>query len=206
MKKTIKIVIIAILLMILLYLAINLREAVIIYKLSNKVSETQKLVNYYYKAETESGINTAYRKDDKAIWKLETEKDTKQIYVNSNEIWMIVENYNEDSKTAVKYSANEEFVMPAILMDGSLYAENFWQALIMSFISRISSEEVNNIECYKIYLGKDFQLFVNKEDYIKIKEINGSTSRQLLEYSINTVTDSDVEPPNLDGFEIKEAG
>jgi len=205
MKKAMKIIIIAILLLVLIYIATNLREAVIINKLSNKVMETQKLTNYYYKAKTESGINTAYRKDDKAIWRLETEKDIKQICsVDGNEVWLMVEDKNENSKTAVKVSANEGFIMPAILMDGSLYVENFWQAFMMSFISRITTEEVNNIPCYKIYIDKDFQVFVNKQDYIKIKEINGSTSRELLEYSINTVTDSDVELPNLDGFKIIE--
>lgn len=202
MKKTIKIIIIAILVLVLIYLAINLREAIIINKFSNKVMETQKLTNYYYKAQTENGINIAYRKDDKSIWRLESELNNRQICVNGDEVWLMVEDNKDNSKTAVKVSANEGFIMPTILMDGSLYVENFWQAFLMSFISRITTEEVNNISCYKIYMDEDFQVFVNKQDYIKIKEINGSTSRELLEYSINTVTDLDVELPNLEEFKI----
>ena len=202
MKKTIKIIIIDILVLVLIYLASKWREAIIINKFSNKVMETQKLTNYYYKAQTENGINIAYRKDDKSIWRLESELNNRQICVNGDEVWLMVEDNKDNSKTAVKVSANEGFIMPTILMDGSLYVENFWQAFLMSFISRITTEEVNNISCYKIYMDEDFQVFVNKQDYIKIKEINGSTSRELLEYSINTVTDLDVELPNLEEFKI----
>lgn len=203
-KKVVKIIIIAILVMVLLCLIINLREAIIMYKLSNKVLETQKLTNYYYKAETESGINYAYKKDNIATWKLVSEEDTKQIYINDKEVWTIIESKDGTLKTAVKHIVNEVSFMPPVLMDGTLYFENFWQAFLMSFTTRISTEYVDDIECYKIYIAEDFQVFINKEDYIKIKEINGSTSRKLLEYSINTVTDSDVQMPNLEGFEVKE--
>lgn len=174
------------------------------YKFANKVSEVQKITNFYYKANSENGINIVYRKGDICVNKLITDEDTKEIYVNGNELWILVEKNDGSSKRAVKQVVNEDPFMPSVLMDGSFYVENFWQAVIASFSARISSENVDGKDCYKIYFSDDWQIFVNKEDYIKIKEINGSTSKELIEYSINTVTDEDVQKTNLDGYELQE--
>ena len=47
-------------------------------------------------------------------------------------------------------------------------------------------------------------MFINKENYLKIKEINSGNTRELIEYNFGTVKDDDVKMPNLDEYEIEE--
>lgn len=200
-RKVIFYILIFIIILLSVFLLFNLRKAIIINKLSEKVRETQELTNYYYKSEAADAITTVYRKDDKSLFKYETDNNIRQIYINGNELWILNDEKN-GKKTANKIDATEFLFMP--LMDGSLCTENLWQSLLIAIQAKITSEDVDGKECYKIYLDEDFQIFVNKTDFIKIKEINCDKTTKLLEYSIGTVTDSDLEIMNVLGYEVEE--
>ena len=76
---------------------------------------------------------------------------------------------------------------------------NLWDKIRMAFISKITTEKINDVECYKISVNKEWQVFVNKNDLLVMREINGSTDTGIIEYKINEVRDEDVLMPNLAG-------
>ena len=93
--------------------------------------------------------------------------------------------------------------MPTLAI-ASCNVDNFWQALTIALSSKITTEELNDIESYKIFIEDDWQIFVSKDNFLTIREINGSTDTGFIEYKLNQVTDEEIKLPNLDGFEIKE--
>ncbi len=74
----------------------------------------------------------------------------------------------------------------------------------MAFISKITKEKINDVECDKISVNKEWQVFVNKNDLLVMREINGSTDTGIIEYKINEVRDEDVLMPNLAGYTIND--
>lgn len=93
-----------------------------------------------------------------------------------------------------------------------ILSDNFWQKLCMTFISKISSAEVNGEECYLIDWGA--KTYISKETGLKLKEINGiAIDSDGIEYEnavyykevkINNVTDEDVTVPSLEGYDVKD--
>ena len=90
------------------------------------------------------------------------------------------------------------------LPTGTLQIDNLWDKIKIAFSSRITDEKLGNIECYKIYINKEWQLFINKKDLLVIREVNGSTDTGIIEYKINQVRDEDVLMPNLAGYIIND--
>ena len=105
----------------------------------------------------------------------------------------------------MKFSGNNAIAgLPSLgATDASQY--NIIHCTIIAFMSRITLENINGRECYKIYITKNYQKYIDKESYLELKEINGSISMQDIEYKINAVTDVDLQLPNLDGYKIIES-
>lgn len=205
-KKVIKIILVIVLVIVVLFLANLIRKAVIINKFSEKLNEYQSITNFYAKYQIENG-NTieSWRKDNITIQKTMTsDNEINMMYANPNEIWMIMDK-KETGKLATKMKNETEhnWSNGVVLEDGTLYADNFWDALLVALGCRISTETVNGQECYKLYFQEEFQVFVNKENLLKIKEINMDNVKYLIQYEINTLTDEDVALPSLDGYKIQ---
>ena len=124
------------------------------------------------------------------------------IYYGKDYNWIIVD--NKDGKTAVKMIKEGAGIETQTLSNRTLYMETFWDKIKMAFMSKISEETINDIKCYKIYVNDDWQLFVNKDNMLVIREINGSTDTGIIEYKINEVRDEDVLMPNLAGYTIND--
>lgn len=206
-KKVIKIILVIVLVIVVLFLVNLIRKAVIINKFSEKLNEYQSITNFYAKYQIENG-NTieSWRKDNITIQKTTTsDNEINMMYANPNEIWMIMDK-KETGKLATKMKNETEhnWSNGVVLEDGTLYADNFWDALLVALGCRISTETVNGQECYKLYFQEEFQVFVNKENLLKIKEINMDNVKYLIQYEINTLTDEDVALPSLDGYKIQE--
>lgn len=207
-NKVLKIILIFILIILVLFIINLFRKAFIIDKFSRKFDEYQDATNFYAKIKFDDSAEELWRKDNIGITKYIKDNDERMMYVNGDEIWTLTNTENSDgnkTKIAVKMKNETSYPFLPILEDGTLYSENFWQALFVSLTARVSTEMVDEKECYKVYFQEDFQIFINKEDYFKIKEINTGTTKEVVEYKLNCVTDSDIEFPNLDGYEIKEA-
>lgn len=199
-KKILKMIFIIILIIVIIFLINLFRKAIIINEYAKRLDEYQKQTNFYAKFQTDKDIQEMWRKDNIGITKYTSENDIRTIYATSNETWMIF----NSKKIAQKFENQNAGAFLPIIEGATLYTDNFGQALQIALKSQITSENINGQDCYKIYIDEDFQVFINKENYLKIKEINSGSTRELIEYSFGTVKDDDVKMPNLDEYEIEE--
>lgn len=207
-KKILKILL-SILIIILVSLIVNnLREANIIYTYSRKLDEYSNMKNFYAKYEEDGNITECWAKENRGVTKNVTEEnEMRLLYVDEEWIWILTETKNEQGeiqKEAVKQknTVDKGIFVPDIATY-SLYAENRWQSIAMAINSTITDEEINGERCYKIYFSDDLILYVNKETYMKIKEINSGREKTLLDYELNCVSDEDLELLNFLGYKVK---
>ena len=198
-----KIILIICLLIALLFLLNLGRKVFIISKYSEEYNKYIEITNFYKKTNPEEGIITEFwRKDNNGLLKRTSNEDVKYIYYGEDYNWIIVDSKN--SKTAVKMNKEGEGIEVNNLTTGTLYMEKLWDKIKIALTSSISTEEVNNLECYKLKINKEWQMFINKDNFLVMREINGSTDTGIIEYKINEVTDEDVSMPNLDGYTIND--
>ena len=202
-KKLIAIVLIIILIGVCIFL-INLgRKVIILSRYADKSNEYSKITNFYRKSNPEEGVITElWRKCDLGLLKRTSKDDVKMINYGKDYNWIIVD--GKDSKTAVKMIKEGIGIEAQTLPTGTLYMENLWDKIKMAFSSKITTENLNGIECYKIEVNKEWQIFINKDNLLYIREINGSTDTGIIEYKMNEVRDEDVTMPNLAGYTIND--
>ena len=128
--------------------------------------------------------------------------DIKMIYYGEDYNWIIIDDQN--GKTAVKMLKEGAGIEAQTLSTGTLYMDNLWDKIKLAFMSKITTEKVNDIECYKICINDEWQLLINKQNLLLIREKNGSTDTGIIEYKINEVRDEDVLMPNLAGYTIND--
>lgn len=202
-KKIIKIMLIILLLIVLVFILNFGRKVYILSKYSDMYREYSEITNFYRKENPEEGVTTEFwKKDNLGFLKRTSENDIKMIYYGEDYNWIIVD--GKDSKTAVKMPKEGDGIEAQKLITGTLNMENFWDTIKMAFSSNISTDILNDVECYKIKLGKEWQMYVNKDNFLVMREINGSTDTGIIEYKINEVRNEDVFMPNLAGYTIKD--
>ena len=143
-----------------------------------------------------------WRKDNLGLLKLTLEDETRMIHFGEDYNWIIVD--SKDGKTAVKMTKEGGGIEIQTLVPGTLTMENFWHTIMIAFSSKITTENINDIECYKVYLKEDWQMFISKNDFLVMREINGSTDTGVIEYKLNEVRDEEVIMPNLAGYTIRD--
>ena len=202
-KKIIIIILIAFLIVTCIFL-INLgRKVIILSKYADKCDEYSKITNFYKKTNPEQDVITEFwRKENLGFLKRTSKDDIKMIYYGEDYNWIIVDDKN--GKTAVKMLKEGAGIEAQTLSTGTLYMDNLWDKIKLAFMSKITTEEVNDIECYKICINDEWQLFINKQNLLLIREKNGSTDTGIIEYKMNEVRDEDVLMPNLAGYTIND--
>lgn len=199
MKKKIVIsIVITLVILFLIFSVITIRKAIIIYKYSEKLKEYQETKNFYAKFKTEDFIEEMWRKEDIGMIKNIKNNITRTMCIKPDETRIYIEDGNNKTASITK-TENQDGAFLPVIEYGTVYAENFGDALISALGAKITTEEINGKECYKLYMQEDFQTYINKEDWLNIKEINGNTTRELIEYQINTLKEEDVEFPSLEG-------
>lgn len=206
-KKIFKIILILLVIILVAFLTITIRKAYIINKFSKKLEEYQQVTNFYAKLETNDGTEELWRKDNVGITKSIRNDGTKILYRKDNEIWILIETIdseNNKNKKAykVKYKGESDIAFLPLIEDGTFYAADIWQAIQMAFTSRLSIDKINGKKCYKFHMTDDFQVYINKEDFIKIKETNCNIERELILYEFNSL--KSLKLPNLEEYEIEE--
>ena len=202
-KKIIIIILIAFLILACIFLISLGRKVIILSKYSDKSDEYSKITNFYKKTNPEQDVITEFwRKENLGFLKRTSKDDIKMIYYGEDYNWIIVD--NKDGKTAVKMIKEGAGIETQTLPTETLSMGNLWDKIRMAFISKITTEKVNNVECYKISVKGEWQVFVNKNDLLVMREINGSTDTGIIEYKINEVRDEDVLMPNLAGYTIND--
>lgn len=207
-KKIWKKVLIIILIILAILLIDIIRKTIIIYKIGEKSKEYSDCKNYYKEAKylDEDVTVECIRKDNIAIFKRMSKDGTRMIYYGDGYSWIIVDTVNDEgivSKSAVKINQDNVLFIP-ILNASDFEFENLWQMIKFACVTLITTENVNGEECYRVYAGKDYITYVNKETGLNKKIINGSLDMEIIRYRLNDIKDEEVELPILDGFEIKE--
>ena len=202
-KKIIAIVLIIVLIIACIFLVNLGRKVHILSKYSDKCNDYSKITNFYKKTNPEQDVTTEFwRKGNLGLLKRTSKDDIKMIYYGEDYNWIIVD--NKDGKTAVKMIKEGAGIETQTLPTETLSMENLWDKIRMAFISKITTEKINNVECYKISVNGEWKVFVNKNDLLVMREINGSTDTGIIEYKINEVRDEDVLMPNLAGYTIND--
>ncbi len=202
-KKIIKIVLGIVFIIVCVFLY-NLGWKVgVLSKYMDKNKEYSKVTNFYRKTNPEKDVTTEFwRKGNLGFLKRTSKDDTKMIYYGEDYNWIIVD--NKDEKTAVKMIKDGPGIETQTLSTETLYLDSFWDKIKLAISSKITKEKIGDVECYKIDVNKEWQIFINKEDLLVVREINGSTDTGIIEYKINEVRDEDVILPNLAGYTIND--
>ena len=211
-KNILKVILVLALFVLIFYIVSIANKIIIISRYSKKVDEYQHATNFYAKFEDEYGTRELWRKDDVGITKDTSDNSGMTIvYVKGDELWNISDVKYEggnSSKTAYKSKIDteeDETAFMPVIESGTFYVEdNLWEKIKTAFTVKITTTTVNDKKCYEFYVNNDFQIFVNMNDFMKVKEINSGTTTSLVEYNFNSVTDEDVKMPNLEGYEIVE--
>ena len=204
-KNIIKLVIALAVFALIFYAVSIINKVIIIDRYCKKVEEYQKITNFYAKYEDEVGVRELWRKDNIGMTKdMTKEAGTTVTYIKDNELWNIM----EDTKTAFKSKSEtqeeEEAFMPVIESNTFNVEDKLLEKIKTAFTMKITMETVNDKMCYKFQVNDNLQIYVNKTDFMKIKEVSEGETTQLLEYSLNSVEDKDVKMPSLEGYEIIE--
>ena len=202
-KLIIKIVLTIILVIAFLFILDLGRKVSILSKYSDMYNKYLEVANFYKKTTPEEGVTTElWRKDNLGLLRRTSANDVKTIYYGEDYNWILVD--DKDSKTAVKMVKEGEGIESQNIITGTLYMPNLWDKIKIAFSSKISTEKLNDVDCYKLKIKNDWQLYINKEDFLVMREINGSTDTGFIEYKINEVRDVDVIMPNLAGYTIND--
>ena len=185
---------------------------IIISKISNKRLKYKDCTNYSYKK-----LSYSTREDDVGIALEVYNKGaiTKMSISNDVDVW-----YNAETKEAIffdsdKHTAQEtemEFLIGAGLPVGVMEL-SFKDKILMSMGSIIFPKKVDNENCYCIIGMFGEKTYINKENGIAIKSMDGTTVKdgkkyksivEIRDFVIDKVTDEDVEKPDLTGYTIEE--
>lgn len=204
--KKILLVLLAILLLFSIYV---IRNFIIISDIVNLSKEyarkTNYLVNMYSVQNNNISIMKSYNKEGKYLTVLETKVD------DINEIRKLTKFRNESDSVAIiqagdkKYAMSDDNVLGSlqVVTFGSIADMNILQKLFFSTITKISTEECNNKECYYMEMADGWKLWIDKENGTIIREINGGfvTERK---YEFDVVKDENIVKPDISDCEIQK--
>lgn len=191
---------------VLIYIIIIGRRAIIMTELGKKAKEYETKTNYYCKVcmyELNSiQITECYRLGEDYLETTWYKKDKKEInitdYEKNNEGICLVE--TDEGKRLVSRKPN------CINVHTYVAADNFWINLLEALSTKIESTKCNGKECY-IIIKNGFQDYVDKESGIVIRVTGGSvindegTRDTIVEYDykFDVVEDSDIVKPDISG-------
>lgn len=173
-------------------------------KINNEYYST--LTNFYQKIQSNTVEKEIWRKENKAVVKIIENNEIKILYYDDEYIWEL------ENETITKMK--KDFI-PTI-DNCPMYVSNAGEALLASFMIKITTEDLNGINCYKICINKnsilykfliskniqimDYQLFINKDTWLIVKEILNDSVTDYIRYDFDSVTSTDVQIPNFTNF------
>ena len=214
--KFLKVMLLIILILLMIFVLNTVRNYFILSDLFEKQAKLSDVTNasfvseFYIKGdETKTSTIEHYRKDSKMMTVVKN--DTPTI------TW-----HDEDTKESIILSTNTfqgiisdttvgvTFEIPRIIHNEEENTKGY--RLFCSALSIILPETVNGEKCYYINLS-GYQMWVNKETGLRVKEYNGTVEKdgvkydQIIEYKdykFDELTDEDLARPNLIGYTMKD--
>ena len=172
MKKKVFICGLVIVLIALVVFSINLtRKVIIIDKYNDAVAEREKLTNYYAKT-VNNGGNTReiFKKDNTKLLKTISPSGEIRIMYLDDEVFLIL---NESTRTVYKTENSEGQLVPGFSGSDSYFTlhegrrDSIWEKIKLALETKITTDEVNSKECYRLYIKDDLQAYINKEDFVE---------------------------------------
>lgn len=206
-KKILKFILIILLIFLFIFLIDLARKVYIINEYNEKGLEYYGSTNFRKKIYRTDGYYEILRNGDKIISTDADENGILTLYSEKGNCWMISNMKDSDDimkKTAVKVD-NLNTLNSFSIVSVPLNTNNLWETIKVAFSAKISTEYVHDIECYKFYFSNDFQMYIDKERSLIVKELNGSIQDLFIEYEFNNVKDEDIKLPDLTDYELKEA-
>jgi uncharacterized protein YxeA len=229
-NKKLKIILAIISVIVIMLLAIIIRNIIILNSLNNKNREYANIQNDNMKLEINSTSESyksrnmqLYKKDGISKYVIKTEKEDGTI-LNDVQLTYPDERRNYTDKGGIKilniYSGDNTNVTEDNILN---YADsdNFLEKIKNSIVTKITSEICDGKDCYKLEgkLNSNFlcdentkkeYVYIDKETGLTVKVIdikeneNGEKQEYSASYSYDfgNVTDEDMEEPDATGYEI----
>ena len=187
-KKLVVILLIVVLLVVVIFFFFSIRKVSIFNDLLAKAKESEKITNYYMEMKQNEGMTTQ-------IWA----KDESHYLMKNvgNDLTMTFYRNGDEELTATEANGQK------IISSGSgkvlLYtftnymnSEDVWKEAVRASVKSVQD---SNKECYEIRLKDVGTILVEKETGVVLK-----TETSEISYEINTVTDTDIQKPDLTGY------
>ena len=206
MKLWKKILIVALILCAILVICI-VRKFIIITNLVNEAKEYVNKTNYYAIVQSlqNGNVNMAksYNKDGNYL-------NTIKNYGKDNQDERGLVKYKKDNEEiGIIYSGQEKIAIlnETVLANISVVNifstfDNFLPRLQLAAMSRITTDNYGNVECYLIEL-KNWKMWVEKDTGLVIREINGGMVSERF-YEFDIVKDEDIIKPDISDCKIQE--
>lgn len=215
-KKMLWIILLLITILIVILLGLTIRKMLIISQIEDKISNYINKDNYHITSYAHYGntqtTSDYYTKEKKA-------KLTLTSKVNEEERKLI--NFFEGDKTNTYIESNGEKI--AILDSNGLPSKmtivnptaypNIWNLFTYCFSISVQSTKLNEKDCYLVKMGKDSEMYLEKETGLMIKNKNGTYTDENgnqfsivteFKYEFDKVSDADLTKPNLANYKIQE--
>lgn len=208
-KKKMKLwkkILIALLIFFILFALLVLRNFIIISQLVESSKEFVNKTNYVAVGQSLQGGNInmlkSYNKDGNYLTTIKTYGKDIQ-----NERGITV--YNKDNeKIGIIQNGQEKIAILDNIVFGKVTVVNVFssfestlQQLQISVMSRITTDNCNNTECYLIELD-NWRMWVDKNSGLVLREINGSFVTERF-YEFDIVKDKDIIKPDISDCEIQ---
>lgn len=215
-KKTFKIILLIMLIVLAIFVLYTLRNFIIVKGLQNKIEQYTSISNF------SATINQTFTDDSTNVLINYYQDGNKQAVIlqrtDSNGEAIKMSQYNngercdifwdtKDSKTAQLNVANTISVQ----LTNSLETDNDWQTLLACTFAVIKSTKYNGKDCYSItnYMSPLFmngteknEVYVDKETGIAIKNIMDNQITEK-EYNFNTVDEAVFTEPDIGQYTLK---
>lgn len=217
-------IVIVILVILLVFLIATFRKFLILKQISKQYGEDIKSTNYYSKTYSiEEGMTELWIYEGTKMLKYTSVENgefvERTIYTSeqNEESWIIVNSSEQKTAVKIEYSADRETISSAGINPGLPESHDNWHLFQMAVITNIQNSRWNGKEAYNISFNfieqEEYRMWVNKEDYRIIGQINGTstdmegntyTNLSSYAYTFNTLTEDDVKLPDLTGYTIKD--
>ena len=208
-KKKMKLwkkILIALLILIILFALLVLRKFIIISQLVESSKQFTNKTNYVAVVQSLQGGNVnilkSYNKDGNYLTTIKTfGKDIQNergltVYNKDNDKIAVI--YSEQNKVAL---LNESIVGEVNVVNVFSTIDSTIKQLQFAIMSRITTDNCNNIECYLIEVDK-WKMWVDKDSGLIVREINGGFVTERF-YEFDIVKDDDIIKPDTSDCEIQ---
>jgi len=204
--KKILLVLLAIFILFSIYV---IRNYIIISNIVNTSKEyatkTNYIANVYSIQSNSVNIVKSYNKDGKYLSLIQTKlndiNDTRKltVYKSDTEGLAVIQSGNK--KIAILN--NNVIGGVQVVTFASIADMNTLQKLLFSAITRVSTDECKNKECYYMEIADGWKVWLDKENGTIVREINGGfVSKRTYEFDVEK--DTDIVKPDISDCEIQK--